>query len=105
MVCRKTALVCAAENDFVHTATELIDAGADLNAKLLIDGCAHFLTAIAKGECEAAAEGQEDERDSHLSLQRLQSKHRITARAPGDGEALAAARGRCQNSTFYRVTF
>jgi hypothetical protein len=72
MVCRNTALVCAAVNDFVHTATELIDAGADLNAKSS-DGCAHFLTAIAKGECEAAAEGQEDERDSRLSLQRLQS--------------------------------
>ncbi len=72
MVCRKTALVCAVEKNFVRTATELIDAGADLNAKSS-DGCAHFLTAIAKGECEAAAEGQEDERDSRLSLQRLQS--------------------------------
>ncbi len=81
MVCRKTALMCAAEKKFVHTATELIDAGADLNAKSS-DGCAHFLIAIAKGECEAATERQEDERDLRLSLQRLQSEHRITARAP-----------------------
>jgi hypothetical protein len=41
LVCRKTALVHAVENDGLPIATALIDAGADLNAKTR-DGCADF---------------------------------------------------------------
>ncbi len=41
LVCRKTALVHAVENNFVPIATALIDAGADVNAKTG-DGCAYF---------------------------------------------------------------
>jgi hypothetical protein len=41
LVCRKTALMHAAENNRVPIATALIDAGADLNSKTG-DGCAYF---------------------------------------------------------------
>jgi hypothetical protein len=41
LLCRKTALVYAAQRDRLPIATALIDAGADLDAKTC-DGCAYF---------------------------------------------------------------
>jgi hypothetical protein len=79
LVCRKTALMYAAETDRVPLATALIDTGADLNAKTG-NGCAYFQAR----KCWFALPPGRTRRSTslRLSLQRLQSDHRIRERAP-----------------------